>query len=311
MSVTAMGRTFWTEFPHLSYTDKKGKQITIKATTAKIVLLAIADNSDDFGENSYQSFETLATKSSLDRRSVMRVVRALVSAGFLTVAGISVYGTNNYSICLNKLGQAPAKRAKTGRPKSGDSEALGLKGGDPEAGSGDSDVKSGDSVTESGDPKSPDPSFIPPVSTLKRGDLVDGYLDLAQSPGIKRAARLDAILSYLGGKLRINTETKRWKDFAKFVDDRQQAHHEPLDIFVSWLTSQKDFNIQFWSPARMQEMYPQAFLLENQPNTPQINAAAVEQTKQYNENRWNFTPAPPPANLVKPALKKPERRVRS
>jgi hypothetical protein len=148
-------------------------------------------------------------------------------------------------------------------------------------------------------------------TTHKRGDLVDGYLDLAQSPGIKRAARLDAILSYLGGKLRINTETKRWKDFAKFVDDRQQAHHEPLDIFVSWLTSQKDFNIQFWSPARMQEMYPQAFLLENQPNTPQINAAAVEQTKQYNENRWNFTPAPPPANLVKPALKKPERRVRS
>lgn len=144
----------------------------------------------------------------------------------------------------------------------------------------------------------------------KLGDLVDGYLDLAQSPGIKRAARIDSVLSYLGGKLKINTETKRWKDFAKFVDDRQQTHHEPLDIFVSWLTSQKNFDVQFWPPSKMQEMWPQAFLLETQPNVPQINAAAVEQTKQYNENRWNFTPAPPPPNLTKPVLKTPERRTR-
>jgi hypothetical protein len=97
--------------------------------------------------------------------------------------------------------------------------------------------------------------------STRRGDLVDGYLDLAQSPGIKRMVRIDSILSYLGGKLKVNTETKRWKDFAKFVDDRQQAHHEPLDIFISWLTRQKNFDIQFWPPSKMQEMWPQAFMV--------------------------------------------------
>ncbi len=160
MSVTAMSRTFWTEFPTLAYTDKKGKQITIKDTTAKIVLLAIADNADDFGENSYQSFETLAKKASVDRRSVMRVVRALVANGFLVVAGLSVYGTNNYSICLDKLGTPPAKRAKTGRPKSGDSEALGLV-------VGDSEVKTDDSKAKSDDPVPPESSLSIPDSSIK------------------------------------------------------------------------------------------------------------------------------------------------
>lgn len=162
MSVTAMSRTFWTEFPHLSYTDKNGKQITIKDTTAKIVLLAIADNADDFGENSYQSFETLATKASVDRRSVMRVVRALVSNGFLRVAGLSVYGTNNYSICLDKLGTPPTKRAKTGRPKSGDSGALPL----PD---GDSEEKTSDSGNESDDPSSPESSSNPSTNHQEEG----------------------------------------------------------------------------------------------------------------------------------------------
>jgi phage replication O-like protein O len=143
----------------------------------------------------------------------------------------------------------------------------------------------------------------------KRGDLVDALLDLSQSPGMKRTTRIDSILSYLAGKLKINTETKRWKDFAKFADDRQQAHHEPLDIFVSWLMGQKNFDVQFWPPSKMQEMWPQAFLLEAQPNTPQINEARVEETKKAVADKWNFTPAPPPVNLVKPALKQPERRV--
>jgi hypothetical protein len=172
MSVTAMSRTFWTEFPELSYINKKGKQIVIKNSTAKIVLLAIADNADDFGENSYQSFETLATKSSIDRRSVMRVVRALVNHGVLEVAGVSAYGTNNYTVCLDKLGHPPKKRAKTGRPKSGDVESLAEKSGDVVTESGDSEEKSSDSGTESDDLTSPESSSIPPSSILDTDDDV-------------------------------------------------------------------------------------------------------------------------------------------
>jgi hypothetical protein len=179
MSVTAMSRTFWTDFPPLAYTDKKGKQITIKDTTAKIVLLAIADNADDFGENSYQSFETLATKASVDRRSVMRVVRALVANGFLEVAGISAYGTNNYTVCLDKLGHPPKKRAKTGRPKSGDSEALLTRIGDAGAKTSDPEVKTGDSVTESDDHESPESSFKHP-SSIREPNIKDTCLEILQ-----------------------------------------------------------------------------------------------------------------------------------
>jgi hypothetical protein len=43
---------------------------------------------------------------------------------------------------------------------------------------------------------------------------------------------------------------------------------------------------------------------------PAINEAAVERTKQYNEDRWNFKPAPPPPDLVRPIIKTPERKPR-
>jgi hypothetical protein len=182
MSVTAMSRTFWTEFPPLSYKDGKGNQITIKDTTAKIVLLAIADNADDFGENSYQSFETLAKKASVDRRSVIRVIKALVNNGFLHVAGVSVYGTNNYTVVLDKLGEPPKKRLKTGRPKSGDSEALRAKEGDTGADSGDSSDKSGDSKAKSGDPASPESSLNHPLP-IKETNIKDACIEILQELG--------------------------------------------------------------------------------------------------------------------------------
>lgn len=253
MSAIITGKVFWTLFKDLSYQDKNGKVVNIKETTAKIVMLSIADSADDYGENSWNSFETLAHKSSIERRSVIRVVRALIAKGYLKVAGISNYGTNNFSINLTILGNPPARRSKIGRPKTSDSEA-----------------EIGDSEAKTSDPQSPDPSYILPETTpataiQKRGDLVDGYLAMMKAPGLKKSARIDAILSYLGGRLRVNTETKRWKEFAKFVDDRQQNFGESVEAFVAWLTGQKDFNIQFWSPQRMMEYYPQAFTSEQEP----------------------------------------------
>lgn len=93
----------------------------------------------------------------------------------------------------------------------------------------------------------------------KRGDLVDGMLELSQSPGIKKLSRINAILSYLGTSLHINAETKRWQEFARYVDDRQQTYGEKLDTFIGWMTGQKDFDIKFWSPNRMRELWPLAF----------------------------------------------------
>ena len=103
---------------------------------------------------------------------------------------------------------------------------------------------------------------------------MDGLLALAQSPGIKRQARIDAILSAVAEKLHVRTTGKRWEEFAKLADDRQQNFGEPLGVFLDWLVSQKGFNPQFWPPNRMAEFWPQAFVGEAKKvtgrSTPEI-----------------------------------------
>lgn len=148
------GRVFWTPIKDLSYTNKNGKVIKIKETTAKIVLLAIADSAGDYGDNSWQSFETIAKKASIDRRSVIRVVRALVKHNYLKIDGLTQYGTHNFSLNMDLLGNPPPKRAKVGRPKNSDSDA-----------------KIGDSESETSDPPSSNPLMNPPVipPKTKRG----------------------------------------------------------------------------------------------------------------------------------------------
>ena len=102
--------------------------------------------------------------------------------------------------------------------------------------------------------------FPDPTPTKKQGDLVDGLLALAQSPGIKRQTRIDAILSATAEKLHIRTTGKRWEEFAKLADDRQQHYGESLITFLDWLTAQKGFSPQYWPPSRMAEFWPQAFI---------------------------------------------------
>ena len=89
---------------------------------------------------------------------------------------------------------------------------------------------------------------------------VDAYLDMMNAPGIKAEARRAEIQSYLGERLHVNTETKAWREFAKYADGQQQKHGEKIETFVSWLLGQDKFQIQYWPPRRMMEMWPQAFL---------------------------------------------------
>lgn len=89
---------------------------------------------------------------------------------------------------------------------------------------------------------------------------VDAILDMANAPGIKAEARRAAIQSYFGERLHVNTETKAWREFAKYADGQQQAHGEKVEVFVAWLLGQDKFQIQYWPPRRMAEMWPQAFM---------------------------------------------------
>lgn len=91
-------------------------------------------------------------------------------------------------------------------------------------------------------------------------DKVAEWLKMGQFAGAKRETRIDAILSYLGERFHVNTEVKKWKEFAKFVETRQTHHGEQVDVFVSWLLGQKDFNLQYWPPSKMEEFWPMAFI---------------------------------------------------
>ncbi len=102
MSVTIMARVLWTTIPKLQLSDKNKR--SCESISAKLTMLAIADSADDYGKNSCDSFGTLAIKSGLERRSVIRVIQALIFNEYISLSGISRYGTNNYSINLDKLG---------------------------------------------------------------------------------------------------------------------------------------------------------------------------------------------------------------
>jgi len=68
-------------------------------------------------------------------------------------------------------------------------------------------------------------------------DKIAEWLKMGQFAGAKRETRIDAILSYLGERFHVNTEVKKWKDFAKFVETRQTHHGEQVDIFISKTSS--------------------------------------------------------------------------
>ena len=98
-------------------------------------------------------------------------------------------------------------------------------------------------------------------------DLIDHLLDMANFPGAKAEARRNSILSYLGERLHVNTETKAWREFAKYVDGQQQKG-EKIETFIAWLLGQDGFQIQYWPPRRMMELWPQAFVKTNVNSEP-------------------------------------------
>lgn len=71
--------------------------------TALIVLLAIADNADDFGVG-FPSVPTLARKARLDERTVQRIIRRLVESGELEMLDATSGGrrSNTYRLVMDR-----------------------------------------------------------------------------------------------------------------------------------------------------------------------------------------------------------------
>jgi len=95
MSIKIMSAIFETEFPdYLTYGEYR-----TKASTAKIVLLAIADHANDEGESAYPGLTRLEKKTGLSRQGIVDTLKVLVFNGLLLVADEpSKLNTNNYTV---------------------------------------------------------------------------------------------------------------------------------------------------------------------------------------------------------------------
>lgn len=243
-----MAAVFSANMPELKTDDGK----TVPDSTAKFVLLALADHASDDGENAYIGVKRICQKTNFSTSTVCNALNALRHNGFITLVGKSKSETNNYTINADRL-----QPLKFQPPKSSDS----------------SDWNPGVSATEV--KPSFKPSFKPSINHSHEGkpDLVDGVIALSQSPGIKAEARRNAILSYLGETFRINTETKAWREFSKYADGEFQTKGWDIRVFIKWLRSQNGFELQYWPPKRMMEFYPQAFIA--QPSTSEDRSSIL------------------------------------
>jgi len=100
-----MSAIFETEFFDL----KDAEENVTKASTAKLVLLAMADHANDEGEGIYPSVERLCRKTSLSEQTIRNTLDALKYNGIVFLAGKSKYGTNNHTINTNAFPRAIGK----------------------------------------------------------------------------------------------------------------------------------------------------------------------------------------------------------
>lgn len=104
-----MSKIFETEFRDFK---DEGGDVT-KASTAKIVLLAMADHANDEGEGAYPGLDRMVVKTGLTKQAIIKTYDALKYNGIIVLEGRSKLGTNNYTI----LAGAFPGRGDDGKPR--------------------------------------------------------------------------------------------------------------------------------------------------------------------------------------------------
>lgn len=97
------------------------------------------------------------------------------------------------------------------------------------------------------------------------------------------------------GKIRKKIETtlhiiannNRWKRFIDFVYLRETKHDENVELFLKWAL-ENGFNAIYWTPEKMQTMYPQAYIKRAIQQSKEIDINTVPEIKEEEE----FAPMP-------------------
>lgn len=99
MSVTIMAAVFAANMPELKTDDGK----TVPDSTAKFVLLALADHASEDGENAYIGVKRICQKTNFSSSTVCNALNALRTSGIIELVGKSKAETNNYTINVSRL----------------------------------------------------------------------------------------------------------------------------------------------------------------------------------------------------------------
>lgn len=97
-----MAAVFAHDMPDLAI-QKSGEDRTTKASTAKLVLLALADHANDEGKSAYPSLSLLQIKTSLSRPTLIACLDAMEYHGYISREGVSGRGTTNYTLHVGVL----------------------------------------------------------------------------------------------------------------------------------------------------------------------------------------------------------------
>jgi hypothetical protein len=116
------------------------------------------------------------------------------------------------------------------------------------------------------------------TSRATKKDLVDGALEFAMSPGIKKSILKDEIESYIAVSMHVNPSGPRWEALVNYAADRWLKDHESIKVFVAWWLDNNP-NPAFWSPDKMKSLWPQAFIKQSQPEVaqPQYTSEPIEE----------------------------------
>ena len=91
----------------------------------------------------------------------------------------------------------------------------------------------------------------------KKGDLVDAFL--SQVPATQKQIRLEGIQSRLSVAFNFNCTWERWERFINYADKQEQDQGQTVEKFADWMKAKSGFDIGYWPPSKMLEVWPQAF----------------------------------------------------
>lgn len=256
MSVTIMAAVFAANMPELKTDDGK----TVPDSTAKFVLLALADHASEDGENAYIGVKRICMKTNLSTSTVCNALNALRTNGIIELVGKSKAETNNYTINVERLQSLkfqPLESHNSSRQNPAIS-ATEIKPSVNHQNNHTNNLKT-DEVQGSY-------NTAYQRGEQERPDKIAAMLDLERNaPGAVRMRKVDELLSLWSVAFLVKTTNKRWRAFAEYAIDMQDKQGWEPKKFIEWVKRQEGYPT-YWSQQRMEENYPKAFTEPTEPD---------------------------------------------